>query len=77
MSLKHRRAGSTVVGLLDEHAAGTEAPQNVLDEYGALIDSGATTASELTMSVAEHSINSINLDLVGLSQTGAEYLLSI
>ena len=69
--------GSTVVGLLYKNATGAEAPQNVLDEYGVLIDSGATTASQLAMSVAEHSINSTNLDLVGLSQTGVEYLLSI
>ena len=69
--------GSSVVGLLYKNAVGTEAPQAVLDEYGALIDSGATTASQLAMSVAEHSINATNLDLVGLSQTGVEYILSI
>ena len=69
--------GSDVVALLYNNAAGVEAPQAVLDEYGVLIDSGATTASQLAMSVAEHSINATNLDLIGLSQTGVEYLLSI
>ena len=69
--------GSAVVGLLYKNAAGTEAPQNVLDEYGVLIDSGATTASQLAMSVAEHSINTANLDLIGLSQTGVEYTFYI
>ncbi|MDC3239280.1 VCBS repeat-containing protein [Gammaproteobacteria bacterium] len=70
-------AGSTVVSLLYKHAAGTEAPQAVLDEYGALIDSGLTSASQLAMSVAEHSINATNLDLIGLSQTGVEYIFYI
>ena len=41
------------------------------------IDSGATTASQLAMSVAEHSINATNLDLVGLAQNGVEYVLSV
>ena len=69
--------GSDVVALLYINAAGSEAPQAVLDEYGVLIDSGATTASQLAMSVAEHSINATNLDLVGLAQNGVEYVLSI
>ena len=68
--------GSDVVALLYKNAAGSEAPQAVLDEYGVLIDSGATTASQLAMSVAEHSINATNLDLVGLAQNGVEYVLS-
>ena len=63
--------GSDVVALLYKNAAGSEAPQAVLDEYGVLIDSGATTASQLAMSVAEHSINATNLDLVGLAQNGS------
>jgi hypothetical protein len=67
--------GSEVVALLYRNAAGVEAPQAVLDDYGILIDSGATTVSQLAMSVAEHSINESNLDLVGLSTTGVEYLL--
>ena len=68
--------GSDVVALLYKNAAGSEAPQAILDEYGVLIDSGATTASQLAMSVAEHSINATNLDLVGLAQNGVEYVLS-
>ena len=59
--------GSDVVALLYRNAARSEAPQAILDEYGVLIDSGATTASQLAMSVAEHSINATNLDLVKLS----------
>ena len=68
---------SEVVALLYKNAAGSEEPQAVLDEYDVLIDAGATTASQLAMSVAEHSINATNLDLVGLAQTGIEYVLSI
>ena len=68
--------GLEVVALFYKNAAGSEAPQAVLDEYGVLIDSGATTASQLAMSVAEHSINATNLDLVGLAQNGVEYVLS-
>ena len=68
--------GSEVVALLYKNAAGSEAPQAVLDEYDVLIDAGATTASQLVMSVAEHSINATNLALVGLALTRVEYVLS-
>ena len=60
--------------LFEDSDAGRQA---ILDEYGVLIDSGATTASQLAMSVAEHSINATNLDLVGLAQNGVEYVLSV
>ena len=37
-------------------------------------ESGASTANQLAMSVAEHSIKVTDPDLVGLTQTGVEYI---
>ncbi len=33
------------------------------------------TATQLGMSVADHDLNAANIDLVGLAQTGVEYIL--
>ena len=44
-------------------------------EYSAIIDTGGMTAVGLTLLAADHSINETNIDLVGLSQTGLDYLL--
>ena len=34
---------------------------------------GGGTAAELAVAAAEHSLNTTNIDLVGLPQTGLEY----
>ena len=68
-------SGALVVGALYENLTGTPAPQSILDEYGALLDGGAMTATELGIAVAEHSLNATNIDLVGLASTGVEYVV--
>ena len=65
----------SVVGLIYRNLAGSEAPESILSEYSAIIDSGSMTAVGLTMLAADHPINETNVDLVGLSQTGLDYLL--
>jgi len=62
---------------LYKNVVGEQAPQSILDEYGATIDNGATTAAALGVAVANHELNSVNVNLVGLAQTGVEYVLSI
>ena len=64
----------SVVGLIYRNLAGSEAPESILSEYSAIIDSGGMTAVGLTLLAADHSINETNIDLVGLSQTGLDYL---
>ena len=64
----------SVVGLIYRNLAGSEAPESILSEYSAIIDSGDMTAVGLTLLAADHSINETNIDLVGLSQTGLDYL---
>ena len=68
-------AGASVVGALFENLVGSAAPQSILDEYGTLLDSGAMTAVELGIAVADHSQNAINIDLVGLQSSGIEYII--
>ena len=65
----------SVVGLIYQNLVGSDAPESVLSEYSAIIDNGSMTAVELTVLAADHSINEVNIDLVGLSQTGLDYLL--
>ena len=67
--------GAAVVGALYENLVGSPAPQSILDEYGALLDSGSMTATELGIAVADHSLNATNIDLIGLSSSGVEYLV--
>jgi hypothetical protein len=65
----------SVVDLLYKNLVGSDAPESILSEYSAIIDSGSMTAAELTVLAADHSMNEVNIDLVGLSQTGLDYLL--
>ena len=68
-------SGASVVDLLYKNLVGSSAPQSVIDEYGGMLDSGSMTAIELGIAVADHSLNATNIDLVGLAQTGVEYIL--
>ena len=67
--------GSSVVDLLYKNVVGEQAPQSILDEYGATIDNGSMTAAALGVAVADHELNSMNINLVGLAQTGVEYII--
>ena len=70
-------SGASVVDLLYKNLVGSSAPQSILDEYGSMIDSGSMTATALGIAVADHSLTATNIDLIGLSQTGIEYTLTI
>ena len=67
-------SGASVVGVLYKNLVGSSAPQSVLDEYGGILDNGSMTATELGIAVADHDLNATNIDLVGLAQTGVEYI---
>ena len=68
-------SGASVVDLLYKNLVGSPAPQSILDEYGSMIDSGSMTATSLGIAVADHSLTATNIDLIGLAQTGVEYIL--
>ena len=68
-------SGASVVDLIYNNLVGSSAPESLLVEYGSLIDSGALTAVDLAISAGNHPINESNIDLVGLSSTGLEYML--
>ena len=54
---------------------GEEAPADVINQYGGMVDNGELSRVELAKLVADHEVNLTNIDLVGLSTTGVEYLL--
>ena len=67
--------GAAVVDVLYKNLVGSSAPQSLLDEYGGMLDNGSMTSTELGIAVADHDLNATNVDLVGLAQTGVEYVL--
>ena len=66
-------SSSSVVDLLWTNIVGPPTPADNLSQYSVLIDNGTYTAAELAVAAADHSLNTTNIDLVGLSQTGLEY----
>ena len=66
-------SSSSVVDLLWANIVGPPTPADNLPQYSALIDNGTYTAAELAVAAADHSLNTTNIDLVGLTQTGLEY----
>jgi len=66
-----------VVNLLHRALTGVEASPILLEDYGGRIDSGEMTAVELALLAAETDLNSMNLDLVGISSTGLAYSLGL
>ena len=55
-------SGASVVGVLYKNLVGSSAPQSVLDEYGDILDNGSMTATELGIAVADHDLNTTNID---------------
>jgi hypothetical protein len=70
-------SGAAVVNLLHRALTGVEASPVLLEDYGRRIDSGEMTAVELALLAAETDLNSMNLDLVGISSTGLAYSLGL
>lgn len=67
--------GSSVVESLYTNLTGLKAPQAILDEYGKMLDLGTLSYSDFGITVAEHSMNASNIGLIGLQQSGIEYLI--
>ena len=63
----------SVVDLIWTNIVGPPTAADNLPQYSALIDNGTYTAAELAVAAADHSLNTTNIDLIGLSQTGLEY----
>jgi hypothetical protein len=68
-------SGPSVVCTLYKNLAGSLAPQSISDEYEGMLDRGSMTSTELGIAVADHGLNATNIDLVGLAQTGIEYVV--
>ena len=68
-------SGASIVGTLYENLVGSPAPLSIIDEYGGMLDNGSMTSAEFGIAVADHDLNANNIDLVGLTQTGVEYIL--
>ena len=63
----------SVVDLIWTNIVGPPTAADNLPQYSALIDNGTYTAAQLAIAAADHSLNTTNIDLIGLSQTGLEY----
>ena len=68
-------SGSSVVDALYTNLTGLKAPQSILDEYGKMLDLGTLSYTNFGITVAEHSMNASNIDLIGLQQSGIEYMI--
>lgn len=68
-------AGSDMVGHFYMNLFGEQAPEEILNTYGSLIDNGELSAVDLAKSVADSDANIENINLIGLSSTGIEFLL--
>jgi hypothetical protein len=68
-------SSSSVVDLLWTNIFGPPTPDVDLGQYSALIDNGTYTVAGLAVAAADHDLNTTNIDLIGLSQTGLEYTL--
>jgi hypothetical protein len=67
-------SSSSVVDLLWTNIVGPPTAADNLGQYSALIDNGTYTAAELAVVAADHSLNTTNIDLIGLSASGIEYI---
>ena len=65
----------SVVELIWNNLIGPPTPADNISQYSALIDNGTYTSPGLAMIAADHDLNATNIDLVGLAQTGVEYIV--
>ena len=66
-------SGTELVSTFYQNLTGQTAPQDIIDTYATLIDSGSLTPLELAAQVAEHPLNAESIDLIGLATIGIEY----
>lgn len=69
-----RGSNTDVVNLLYTNVVGSAPDSSTLAYYKGLLDSGAFTQGSLGVLAADTSINTTNINLVGLTQTGVEFL---
>lgn len=67
--------GTELVSHFYNTLVGGLAPDEIVSQYAGLVDSGELSAAGLAKLVADNEINTTNIDLVGLSSTGVEYLI--
>ncbi len=67
-------SNAAVVNLLYTNVVGTPPPAGELAFYQGLLDSGAHTQASLGVLAADTALNTTNINLVGLAQTGVEYV---
>ena len=67
--------GTELVSHFYNTLVGSLAPDEIVSQYTGLVDSGELSAAGLAKLVADNEINTTNIDLVGLSSTGVEYLI--
>ena len=63
-----------VFNLFYSNLVGQAPPQELLDEYVGQLDSGALTPAGLGVAAANYELNLSNINLVGLSTTGLEFI---
>ena len=66
--------GADLVRHFHQVLTGTPAPEEIVSTIGATVDTGETTPAELAMLAAEHELNLTNIDFVGLTESGLDYL---
>ena len=67
-------AGGNVVETFYKNLTGQSAPADLIEVYGNSIDSGEISVLDFSLQVAETEINIQNIDLIGLSSVGLEYV---
>ena len=64
----------TVVSTFYKNLTGQQAPEDVIATYASLLDDGELSVLSLSLQVADNELNLANIDLVGLSSSGLEYI---
>jgi hypothetical protein len=66
--------GRTVVSTFYKNLTGQQAPADVIATYASLLDAGELSVLSLSLQVADNELNLTNIDFVGLSSSGLEYI---
>lgn len=74
VSVTGQSNSTEVCNLLWENVIGAPATSADIEPFKAMLDAGQLSIGQLTTLAADTSFNTSNIDLVGLAQTGLEYL---
>jgi hypothetical protein len=66
--------GAEIVRHFYQSLTGQTAPEDLVNQYAVLIDGGSLATVDLAKQVAEHELNIQNIGLIGLTQTGLDYI---